>query len=617
MPGPSAGLRPPVVLQGIRVAAAALAVSAVLASGFGGAARAQTPQTAVCSNTPGAGERVECENSNQAKIDIDLDGVDITATDDDESAIYLRKQGTGSGGAIDLSITGSSIKNTASSEEHLVYIRHDGSGDIGIEVRDSSLTSLGEQYGIRVWTVNAKKTLTELHTGDIDILLDGVTLFSAGNDNLQVQDVRSGDITIRVRDSVFTGTGTNSRGILAASERGGTVDIAVFGGSITTGGDGASGIVAQKSGTGAQASADPIRVAVDGVTIRTTGGYPAGETRSQTIFGSHGIGAEHRGSGSVDVTVRGGSITVTGAGQHGIAVGGITVDGNTLYATSGRDADGYRRQTVWVDAPVSGGSGTGAGVALYGGGRVIVGPNARIGAASGTAIRAAIRTGQAAADDPKLHVELWAGGRRIADLLIGNIVNEGGASYTTVAVNGVVLMDGGTVAEGVMAANGARNVWLRAGANGANLEAADFLDRWAPRAAVYEALPGFLLRLDEAGGGSGPGAPAGDVGGGEGRLRTPGSPLWLRVGGALGAYRPQSATVGARYRYTRYAAEAGLDFRLGDDLTGWAGLRLVSGSARVSSAAGGGRISALGYGLSAGWPGSTKKPAGTPRAAPR
>lgn len=110
----------------------------------------------MCSNTPGAGERVECENSNQAKIDIDLDGVDITATDDDESAIYLRKQGTGSGGAIDLSITGSSIKNTASSEEHLVYIRHDGSGDIDVAVRDSSLTSLGDQYGIRVWTVSRR-----------------------------------------------------------------------------------------------------------------------------------------------------------------------------------------------------------------------------------------------------------------------------------------------------------------------------------------------------------------------------------------------------------------------------------------------------------------------------
>ena len=98
------------------------------------------------------------------------------------------------------------------------------------------------------------------------------------------------------------------------------------------------------------------------------------------------------------------------------AVGGSSGEDGTnpikLYATSARDADRYRRQTVWVDGPVEGGSGTGAGVALYGGGRVIIGPNGRVGAASGTAILAAIRPGKEDDDEPRLYVELRPGGRR-------------------------------------------------------------------------------------------------------------------------------------------------------------------------------------------------------------
>ena len=133
---------------------------------------------------------------------------------------------------------------------------------------------------------------------------------------------------------------------------------------------------------------------------------------------------------------------------------------------------------------------------------------------------------------------------------------------------------------------------LRTGTDGADIAVADFLDRWAPRAAVYEALPGFLLRLDEAGG---PG-----VGGGDGRLRSPGTPVWARIEGGVGSYRPDSATVGARYSYDRYSVETGMDFDLDDDLAGWAGLRLVSGSARVNAPTGGGRIEAAGYGLIAG-----------------
>lgn len=547
---------------------------AVLASVLGGDTRAQT---AVCSSTPAPGQRVECVSSNADPIDIDLDGVDISATADNAYGVSLN-QDFGASGAIDLSVTGSSIETSGGADS--IYILHRGPGDISVRIVDSSIKELGDDgdHAFFVWASDSGST------GAIDVQLDRARL-SSGNDNLHVSQDRSGDVRIGARDSVFSARDDNGRGILVFQRSSGVLELSVVGGSIKTGGgEAAGGIVAVKRG-----SADALRIALDGVAIETTGvqqdmsGLPS--TLSRAVFSSHGVLAEHRGSGSVDVSVRGGSIIVSGANQHGIVVGGIS-QGNVLYATSARDGDGYRRQTVRVDGPVRGGTGTGAGVALYGGGRVIIGPNGRVSALSGTAIRVVIRPGQAAADDPKLYVELRPGGRRISDLLGGDIVNEGGASYTTVAVNGVVLMDAGTVAEGILAPNGARDVWLRAEADGANIAVADFLDPFAPRAAVYEALPGFLLRLDEADGG--------------GAWRAPESPFWLRVSGGAGSYRPESASVGARHRHTRYGVEAGVDFPLDDGLAGWAGVRAVSGSARVSAATGGGRIEASGFGLAGG-----------------
>ncbi|MDE0407405.1 MAG: autotransporter outer membrane beta-barrel domain-containing protein [Alphaproteobacteria bacterium] len=562
-----------------RAAAGALAAAfalAVLASVLGGDARAQT---AVCSSTPAPGQRVECVSSNADPIDIDLDGVDISATADSAYGVFLN-QDFGASGAIDLSVTGSSIETSGGADG--IYVLHRRSGDIGIRIVDSSIKDLGNNrdHALRVWASSGS------HTGAIDIYLDRARLFSS-DDNLHITQDRSGDVRIGVRDSVFSAGGDHGRGIIVSHTYSGVLDLSVVDSSIKTAGDNsAGGIVAIK-----RQFDDTLRIALDGVAIKTTGGqevltFPNTGHLSRAVFSSHGVLAEHRDSGSVEVSVRGGSIDVSGADQHGIAIGGIPFNGNSLYATSARDEDGYRRQTVWVDGPVQGGSGSGAGVALYGGGRVFIGPNGRVGAASGTAIRAAMRTGQAAADNPKLYVGLRPGGRRISDLLKGSIVNEGGASRTTVAVNGVVLMDAGTVAEGVLAPNGARDVWLRAEADGANIAVADFLDPFAPRAAVYEALPGFLLRLDEADGG--------------GDFRAPESPFWLRVSGGRGSYRPESASVGARHRHTRYGVEAGVDFPLDEGLAGWAGVRAVSGSARVSAATGGGRIEASGFGLAGG-----------------
>ena len=239
-----------------------------------------------------------------------------------------------------------------------------------------------------------------------------------------------------------------------------------------------------------------------------------------------------------------------------------------------------------VGSEVWGGSGHGSGIRLDGGGRVAVGPHGRVGAASGVAIEVA-RAGTS--DSPHLDLHLALNGRLPEQVLVGRVANDDGTTAWT--VNGVLMFDsaaGGV--QDVRVPNGAWDVW----ATGADLSTLEFNRVFAPRAAVYEALLGVLLRLDRAGGL-----------GGEGRLRSPGTPAWARIAGAVGSYEPDSASAGADYDFDRYSLETGLDFPLweglfGGELTGWAGVRAVSGSADVSAPTGGGRIEAAGYGLVAG-----------------
>ena len=180
-------------------------------------------------------------------------------------------------------------------------------------------------------------------------------------------------------------------------------------------------------------------------------------------------------------------------------------------------------------------------------------------------------------------------GRRPGRAIAGEIRNDDGR--TTVAVNGVVLHDGMTGATGASAPNGARDVSLAASETvaGRVFMPAEFVTSYAPRAAVYEALPGFVLRLDDRG-------TAGK------RLRSPGSPAWVRVSGGQGSYEPGRASVGAAYDLGRFEAEAGVEFALSreENVTGWASLRHVRGSADVSAPTGGGKIEAAGFGASFG-----------------
>ena len=108
---------------------------------------------------------------------------------------------------------------------------------------------------------------------------------------------------------------------------------------------------------------------------------------------------------------------------------------------AGFDAEGYRRQTVTVNGPVEGGTGSGAGVFLAGD---------TPGADDGDP-----------AIKPKLYVDLNLDGRRVSSVIGDDwIINDGGE--TTIVVNIVKLHDGATgVVPGASAPNGAFDITIR------------------------------------------------------------------------------------------------------------------------------------------------------------
>ena len=380
---------------------------------------------------------------------------------------------------------------------------------------------------------------------------------------------------------------TFSNGVYARHSDMGGIGINIQGGSVRTMGAYSYGVYGalESAGNGSELLIETG----GGNAIVTTGDY------------GHGIVAYHHGTWQdtslISIHV-GGSIDVSGAGAQGVRVGRLNNGAPERMAAIG--ADGYRRQTVIVNGPVRSAA---EGVFLAGGGKVVIGPMGSIASRSGIAILAS-------GDTPRLRVGMNPGGRRITDVIGDDwIVNDGGE--TTIAVNGWILHDGATGVTGRTAPNGAWNVRMRA--EGVRIEdrsdpdpanwavseraagvigdrdfsAGDFIEVYAPRAAVYEALPGFLLRL---GGGEFPGE----------RISSPGSPLWARLSGGPGSYEAERASVGAEYGFRRFAAEAGLDFSLDENTAGSVSVRRVRGRADVSAPTGGGRIEADGIGVTLG-----------------
>ena len=511
-------------------------------------------------------------------IDIDVQGGAITTDGAENNGLAALHLGTGN---IDIDVQGGDIAVKGESASG-IDSRHRGTGDISIIARNITINTNGLLYANAILS-------SRVGAGDINIDVRDATFMVTGDSSDGIfasHRGEKGDITVDAQGLTIAVNGTKSNGVYG-DHRGaeGDVNIDVRGGRITTRGVNSYGIYARHTNP-TDDDDNPLTDSENNV-IQGTGDITVGMTGGEISTqgdGSHGVYAEHEsGIGEIRITVDGGTIRAGGMDASGIQVGYI--DQGQVQQAAGVGEDGYRKQSVTVNGRVWGGTGEAAGVYLAGGGRVMIGPEGSLGAESGVAIRATGATLDAAVATrkPKLYVDANLAGRRMASVIQGDIRNDGGE--TTFLINGVTLHDGVTGATGIEVLNGAWDVTLRAGKPLADraFSANDVVEVYAPRAAVYEALPGLLLRLNSRG-------PAGE------RLTAPGSPAWVRVAGGAGRYAAAQASVGAKYDFHRIEVEAGLDVVLGKRLTGSLSVRHVQGSGDVSSPTGGGEINARGLG---------------------
>ena len=540
-------------------------------------------------------------HGSEGDIDAAMRGTAIRVEGDDGAGVWLRHTGTGDigfravGGGIDAVGarargvssthfgTGSStvdLRDVAVSASgdggRGVWVRHVGTGDIGIVAKGGNIGVVAKG-GSTAAVVNGARAMNFNHfgTGDIVVDVEGVDIAAAADAGIPIGiaaiHLGSGDIAISAEGGRIEATGDRniSYGVYGAYESSAEGDMAVDLRNVvvTAEGEQASGVYLVHLGTSGSLS----------IHLRDTTVTAAGDAT--------GIRALLRsGEGSIRIRLDGGSVDTGDPGGDAIFVGLLDAETGAVEFAAELGADGYRRQSVVVNGRVRGGSGDGSGIRVAGGGRVEIGPRGSVGAASGVAVRAL-------GDGAALHVGADFDGRRAGEVIGGSIRNDDGR--TTIAVNGVTLHDGMAGATGLWAPNGARDVTLVAAyaVAGRGFSAADFVTGpYAPRAAVYEALPGFLLRLDGAG------AAAGE------RLHKTGSPAWVRVSGGRGSYGSGRASVGASYDFDRFGVEAGLDVALSvaGDVTGSVSVRHVRGSADITAPTGGGRIAAEGLGAALG-----------------
>ncbi len=502
-------------------------------------------------------------------------------------------------GDLNLDVQNVKIDISGTSEHDGVYGLHLGSGNTNVTVRNSIInvqTKASEgSNGISAVYARGEGGDLTYDIQDVKIDISGIHGIYSMHDNEEggrsLDGIwggywsEAGDIHVDVRRAEIVTKGADSGGMSFIHDSKGDIDINALEVDIEVEGDRSVGIGGgqRHEGTG------DVSIDVRDSTVTVKG---------ESVAGIRAF--NFTGKGSIGIRVDGGTILAEGAGSSGILVGltGRIFEGRTgpIKAPAGEDvvldrsesggasaAEGYRPQDVFVNGRVWGGTGVGAGVRLYGGGRVEIGPQGSVGADSGVAIRAE-------AEGAALRVEAQLDGRRVSDAIAGEIRNDDGR--TTVVVNGVLLHDGTTGATGAWAPNGARDVSLTGTETvaGRAFLPADFLtSSYRPRAAVYEALPGFMLRLDNR-----------EVVGN--RLHGHNSPTWFRISGGQGSYTPDHSLVGAAYDFGRFEAEAGMEFAVSREknVSGWASLLHTRGTADVSAPTGGGKIEATGYGASFG-----------------
>jgi len=515
----------------------------------------------------------------EGDIRITISEVSISTKSQGSHGIWGSHEDTGD---IDITVSKGSITTTGQTA-HGTYGYHRDEGDIRITISEGSITTEGQTaYGI--YGVHGG-------TGDISISVSEGSITTEGQRSHGIYGRHisaKGNITIEVSEGSITTEGQRSHGISGLHQgTTGDITITVSGGRINTAGNDADGIYTFFSNaTG------------DGKISITTGD---GHTITTEGANARGIVVYNRGIGSSEVVVD--NITAKGVGAYGIQFGYLNDDGEILSVPvvsvddDGTrkllDEDGYRPQMVRIKGTVMGGQAkededgaNGAGVFMVGGGRVEIGPEGVLGAQSDIAILAVgdNRTGEGTGEEPpqKLYVNLISTDGKPWERLDGRIVNEDGE--TILAVNGTNVFDNDHI-DAWLPAGSLREFKLNPDEDFSTLDFSDeedWLYRYQAIAGAYEALPGTLRRIDTI------------------ACHVPTQQNYIGVCGGRGQYTPDQTTTGMSYAYDQQALHGHIMRPLSEQVSGWAGLRQVSGEANVNIAAGSSRVKVRGVGVHGG-----------------
>ena len=196
-----------------------------------GPSNALAQTTAVCSNTPNTGERIECTESadSTANIDIDLEGYIVDTTEMDEHGIYAKHEGDGDIAISlepyidpnDLTITTNNI-SIAGKNALGIFGHHTGDGDITMTLKNLeidklifpqvSTTKLASTVIMRV-----QATLPSTPTPSISRHRTNMaTVFI-----VCIEEAEEGDLNTYVFDSTIATMGDYANGIYSLIQAGG------------------------------------------------------------------------------------------------------------------------------------------------------------------------------------------------------------------------------------------------------------------------------------------------------------------------------------------------------------------------------------------------------------
>ena len=512
---------------------------------------------------------------------------------------------------IDINVQDSSITTEGSGSNGIFGYHAKGKGDIDIFVQGGSTTTQGFlSHGIVAW--HQLNDVVAAQTGDIVINTRDHIITTGDEVDPMYLDTLSfgiyakhesiGDITIDARGGSITTGGVGSHGIYGTHENDGDLMIDTSGGHIiTTTGANSHGIVAYHTGT-----MDPrsMAITVEG-SVNAIGAGSQGVRVGTLANGAPARVASFDMDGYRDQTVTvNGPVTSNGEGVF-LAGGGRVVigpqgsidsdSGIAILATGEVPADDTAmtpaiQPKLWVDLNLGGRRVAQAiddNWIINDGGETTIAVN-----------RTVLHDGEKGVTGDTAHNGAWnVRMRKHGVKVVDSTVDRVNWTFTPSTDTDKIIKDRDFSADDFTETRrpippppscpdgqvGTPPDCTDAETNtdtDTDTEMPMFMEEYAPRSAVYESLPGFLLRMAD-----------------RGRLNhRPVSPVWMVFSGGDGSVDPSRSTTGAEYDYDRYRVQLGKNLSFGEGLDGWFAVHYTQGDSEVSSPTGGGGIDAEGAG---------------------